>query len=77
MTSDPRIKATKVFQKFTSEQRAIHAASHRLGYRQRQAVGESFWVNGIDSIAHKTRKAAIHAAERYYAHLDSQKLIAA
>jgi hypothetical protein len=56
LASKPTV--SKVFQRYTHEQRADMAASHRLGYLQRQAVGCFFWVNGRDNIAYETGKAA-------------------
>lgn len=32
------------FHRYSPEQRATHAASHRLGHRQRHAVGEHFYT---------------------------------
>ena len=56
-------RCVKCFQHYTSEQRANHAASHRLGHRQRQAVGEHYWVHpDIPNRAFSTRKAAAMAA---------------
>jgi hypothetical protein len=52
----------KIFQRYTSEQRASHAASHRLGHVQKHRVGEFFWyVPSIPDIAFATRKAALRA----------------
>lgn len=51
--------ATRCFQPYTSEQRANHAASFRLGYRQRQAVGHSYYTHPmVPGIAFDTAKAA-------------------
>lgn len=56
-------KVVRIFQSFTSEQRANHASSHRLGHRQRQAVGEFFYVHpAIPDRAFPTRSAAARAA---------------
>jgi hypothetical protein len=37
--------ATRSFQRYTSEQRANHAASHRLTVNQRNAVGEYYYTH--------------------------------
>ncbi len=53
------------FQHFTSEQRADRAASHRLGHRQRQAVGETFFSHpAVPGRAFTTRRQAAQAAVR-------------
>ncbi len=58
------IKPTKHFQRYSHIERADHAASHRLGHRQRLALGESFWTHPeAPAIAFKTRKACIRAVE--------------
>ena len=50
------------FQPYTSEQRANHAASHRLGHRQREAVGEAFYTHpDIPNRAFPSRRAAAEA----------------
>lgn len=55
---------TRCFQRYTSEQRADMASSHRLGHRQREAVGEFFYINSMfPGRAFSTRKAALEAAE--------------
>ena len=57
------VKPIRCFQKYTPEQRANHAASRRLGYQQRQAIGEYFWVHPlIPDLAFHSRKAALNAA---------------
>ena len=40
-----RARVVRRFQRYTAEQRASRAASHRLGPRQRHAVGESFYTH--------------------------------
>lgn len=56
-------KVVRCFQQYTSEQRANHAASHRLGYQQRQSVGEFFYVHpALPNTAFDTRGAAARAA---------------
>jgi hypothetical protein len=56
-------RCTKNFQAYTSEQRANHAASHRLGYQQRRATGEVFWTHpDFPSTAFPSRIAAARAA---------------
>lgn len=74
---DSRIQVAKIFTRYTSEQRANHAASHRLGYRQKQRLGDSFWTNNVTNVAYETRKAAIAAAQRYYAEVDAAQQRAA
>lgn len=52
-------KVTRHFQPYTHDQRADRAASHRLKYLQRQAIGEFFYVHpALPNIAHTTRKRA-------------------
>lgn len=51
------------FQAYTSEQRANHAASFRLGRQQRKAVGEFFYTHpNVPGKAFDTRKMAALAA---------------
>lgn len=53
----------KLFQRYTSEQRANHAASHRLHPNQKHSVGEFFWTHPwFPHIAFDTRKQAIERA---------------
>ena len=50
------------FGQATAEQRANHAASHRLGHRQREAVGEAFYTHpDIPNRAFPSRRAAAEA----------------
>jgi hypothetical protein len=56
-------RCVRNFQPYTSEQRANHAASFRLGFRKRQSVGEIFWTHpAVPNIAFPTRKAAAQKA---------------
>jgi hypothetical protein len=56
-------KVVRNFQRFDHEQRANHAASHRLGHRQRERVGEYFYTHpSIPHVAFPTRKRAAMAA---------------
>ena len=58
-------KVTRCFQAYSSEQRASHAASFRLGYQQRQRTGEFFYTHpDIPNIAFDTRTKAAEAALR-------------
>jgi hypothetical protein len=58
-------KVVRCLQHYTSEQRASHAASFRLGHRQRHAMGEFFYIHpSVPGIAFRTRGAAAHAALR-------------
>ena len=58
--------AVRCFEQYTSEQRANHAASFRLGHQQRQAVGEFFWVHEYcRGVCYPTRKDALRAALRF------------
>jgi hypothetical protein len=51
------------FQRYTSQQRADRAASHRLGHRQRQAVGEWFYVHpDVPDLAFDNRRSAAREA---------------
>ena len=57
-------KPIRHFQKYSHTERADRASSHRLGYRQKHAIGEVFWSHpAVPGIAFPTRKAAIRAAE--------------
>jgi hypothetical protein len=61
-------RVVRHFQRFTPEQRADHASSGRLGHRQRQAVGEFFYVHpDLPGRAFPTRRAAARAALRLLA----------
>lgn len=52
-------------QRYTSEQRATHAAAHTLGPRQRQATGENFYTHpDLPNSAFSTRDEAARAAVR-------------
>ena len=56
-------RVTRCFQAHSSETRANHAASFRLGHRQREAVGEFFYVHPeLPNKAFPTRGAAARAA---------------
>jgi|GEM_PF-3386263 len=58
-------RVVRGFQRYTAEQRAGRAASHRLGHRQRTAVGEEFFTHpDLPGRAFDTRKAAALAAIR-------------
>jgi hypothetical protein len=58
-------KVVRHFQQYSSEQRANHSASSRLGYRQRQRVGEFFYTHpNIPNRAFTTRRQAAEAALR-------------
>jgi hypothetical protein len=51
--------------RYSSEERASRAASHRLGHRQRGAVGEYFYTHpDVPGLAFSTRGAAARAALR-------------
>lgn len=54
---------TRCFHQFDSETRANHAASFRLGYQQRSAVGQYYYTHPArPNIAFKTRSEAARAA---------------
>lgn len=56
-------KVTRCLQLYDSETRATHAASHRLGFRQRKAVGEYYYMHpDFPNTAFATRGAAARAA---------------
>lgn len=58
-----RKRVVRHFQRYTPEQRADRAASHRLGHTQRHAVGEYFYTHpDVPGLAYPTRTAAAHAA---------------
>jgi hypothetical protein len=56
--------ARRIFMRYSSEQRANRAASHRLGHRQRQAVGEFFYEH--DMIPDRAFSTAKDATTRAY-----------
>lgn len=56
-------RVVRVFQRYSPTTRADRAASHRLGPRQRQAVGEFFYTHpDVPGRAFSTRTAAAKAA---------------
>lgn len=56
-------RVVRCFQRHTSEQRADLAASHRTGHRQRESVGEFFYIHpDVDGLAFDTRSGAARAA---------------
>ncbi len=56
-------RVTRVFQRYTAEQRADRASSHRLGFRQRHEVGEFYYTHpDMPTRAFSTRRAAARAA---------------
>jgi hypothetical protein len=59
-------RVVRCFQRYTSDMRANHAASHRLGYLQRGAVGEFFYIHpDAPGIAFRKRfDAARHVVEQ-------------
>jgi hypothetical protein len=58
-----RRRVVRHFQRYTDEQRADHAASHRLGHRQRRAVGEFFYTHpDVPGRSFETRTRAARAA---------------
>lgn len=60
-----RKRVVRHFQPYTSEQRADHAASHRLGHRQRQAMGEYFYTHpDVPGVCFDTRQRAADAGIR-------------
>lgn len=63
--------AQRNFYQYDSETRANHAASHRLGHRQRNAVGETWYSHPMcGNIAFPTAKAATTRA--YEIHIARQ-----
>lgn len=57
-------RVVRHFQRYTPEQRASRAASHRLGHRQRTAVGEYFYTHpDVPGVAFPTRSAAFRATQ--------------
>jgi hypothetical protein len=55
-------KVVRMYQPYTSEQRANHAASFRLGYKQRKADGHFFYMHpDIKGRAFDTRTQAAKA----------------
>jgi hypothetical protein len=60
-----RRRVVRCFQHYTSEQRADRASSHRLGHRQRTAVGHYYYTHpDVPNLAFPTRTAAARAALR-------------
>ncbi|MEH3063840.1 MAG: hypothetical protein PGN33_14225 [Methylobacterium radiotolerans] len=56
-------RVVRCFQHYGSEVRANHQASHRLGHRQRESVGEFFYVHpDLPGRAFSKRKFAAAAA---------------
>jgi hypothetical protein len=69
------LKIVRCFHRFSSCDRADMASSHRLGPRQRHAIGQFFWVTELrPGVAFETRGAAVDAAR---AVLASQQTLAA
>lgn len=55
-------RVVRHFQRYTAEQRASRAASHRLGARQRGAVGEYFYTHpAVPNVSFPTRRQAARA----------------
>ena len=55
--------AMRGFQRYTHTMRADMRASHRLGFRQRERVGEAFWTHPlVPGLAFPTRIRALRAA---------------
>jgi 3'-phosphoadenosine 5'-phosphosulfate sulfotransferase (PAPS reductase)/FAD synthetase len=69
-------RAVRQMQRFTAEQRADRAASHRMGHQQRRAVGDMFYthpdVSGLafDSPARAARAALDEAWRAFFAFFD-------
>lgn len=62
---DERKRVVRHCQRYTSEQRANLAASHRAGHRQKQAVGEYFYTHpDVPRVAFDTRQRAALAGFR-------------
>lgn len=58
-----RKRVVRCLHHYSSETRANHAASFRLGHRQRAAIGEYFYTHpDREGIAFPTRKSAALAA---------------
>lgn len=59
----PGVTITRCFERFTSEVRADHAASFRLGPKQRYRMGDFYYVaSSIPDRAFDTRKKAVEAS---------------
>jgi len=57
------VAVTRCFQRYSAEDRASCASSHRLGHRQRAALGEYFYVaSNVPNTAFPTRGQAVRAA---------------
>lgn len=60
---DEMKKVVRCLQRYDSEARASHAASHRLGHRKREAIGEYFYTHpAVPNIAFTSRKRAAETA---------------
>lgn len=60
-------KAQRHWQKFTHDQRADMASSHRLGHRQREATGEYFYTHELcPDVAFDTAQQATRRAYEVY-----------
>lgn len=56
-------RAERGWHAYDSHQRATRRASHRLGTRQREAVGVAFWTHAaLPGVCYPTRAAAERAA---------------
>lgn len=56
------MSVTRCFQKYSSSERADRAASFRMGHRQREAVGEFYYItDAVPNRAFPTRKEALQA----------------
>ena len=59
--------ATRCFQQYDSDTRAMHAASPRLGHRQRARVGEFFYTHPLKpDVGFSTAKEATKQAYAVY-----------
>lgn len=55
-------KVTRCFQPYSTDERAAHAASHRLGHRQKEARGHHFYVHSdMPNLGFPTRDRAVRA----------------
>ena len=72
-------KAARNFQAYDHNDRARHASSHRLGFRQREALGEFYYTHDLcpDRAFDTAQGATRHAYEVYLAAIPLRDLMLA
>jgi hypothetical protein len=65
LAANPRV--IRVFHQYSVDERTTLAASFRTGYRQRQAAGQYFYMDGVNANrAYRTAKEAKIGLHRHY-----------